>query len=67
MKEKLNAFVGKVKNVDKKVVAKVAVIGVMVLLAVGLAAYATQPEEELLEAPDEYYDLNPEEESSEEE
>lgn len=61
LKEKLNSIVVKVKEIDKKVVVKAAVIGVAVLLAVGLASYAIQPQEpELLEPGDEYYETEEE-------
>lgn len=69
LKEKLNSIVVKVKEIDKKVVVKAAVIGVAVLLAVGLAAYAIQPEEaEFLPEPgEEYFETEEQEEEISEE
>jgi hypothetical protein len=61
LKDKWNSIVVKVKDIDKKVVVKVAVIGVAMLLAVGLAGYALTPQEpELLEPGDEYYETEEE-------
>lgn len=65
LKDKLNSVVLKVKEIDKRVVVKAAVIGVAILLAVGLTAYAVDGSEEpeLLEEPgDEYFESEEQEE-----